>query len=228
MKDIPKKSHHVRCPAFELLCTSICDPLTKKCEDPWFRTLEVRCYQPVVGLGLGGPEARLKKGPYDDVIILRQPWYSLLICLRYGHPRICSWDHVITEIAEGENAKGCSWYTTLKTLKVGKTKQHLKVKPIASWHRPTSLFSRPIFLHSPSINCKVCLFESFTPSFFKKMLGSWYPEFVHIHVFVGTNETIKNNQEVWNTKFVLNFIFNCKDIAYKSIQIETCFGKLWG
>jgi len=28
------------------------------------------------------------------------------------------------------------------------------------------------------------------------MLGSWYPEFVHIHVFVGTNETIKNNQEV--------------------------------
>jgi len=27
----------------------------------------------VVGLGLGGPEARLKRGPSDDVIILGQP-----------------------------------------------------------------------------------------------------------------------------------------------------------
>jgi len=27
------------------------------------------------------------------------------------------------------------------------------------------------------------------------MLGSWYPEFVHIHVFVEINETIKNHQE---------------------------------
>jgi len=29
---------------------------------------------PVVGLGLGGPEARLKRGPSDDVIIISQPW----------------------------------------------------------------------------------------------------------------------------------------------------------
>jgi len=29
--------------------------------------------QPVVGLGLGGPEERLKRGPSDDVIILSQP-----------------------------------------------------------------------------------------------------------------------------------------------------------
>jgi len=28
------------------------------------------------------------------------------------------------------------------------------------------------------------------------MVGSWFPEFVHIHVFVGIHETIKNNQEV--------------------------------
>jgi len=28
----------------------------------------------------------------------------------------------MTDTAEGENAKGCSWYTTLKTLKVGKTR----------------------------------------------------------------------------------------------------------
>jgi len=27
------------------------------------------------------------------------------------------------------------------------------------------------------------------------MLGSWYPKFVYIHVFVGIHETINNNQE---------------------------------
>jgi len=27
------------------------------------------------------------------------------------------------------------------------------------------------------------------------MLGSWYPEFVHIHVFMGIQETINNNQQ---------------------------------
>jgi len=27
------------------------------------------------------------------------------------------------------------------------------------------------------------------------MLGSWYPEFVHILVFVGIHETIESNQE---------------------------------
>jgi len=27
------------------------------------------------------------------------------------------------------------------------------------------------------------------------MLGSWYPEFVHIHVFTGMRETINNDQE---------------------------------
>jgi len=28
----------------------------------------------------------------------------------------------MTDIAEGENAKGCSWYEIWKTLKVGKTR----------------------------------------------------------------------------------------------------------
>jgi len=59
----------------------------------------------------------------------------------------------------------------------------------------TSLFSRPISLHSPSINYKVYPLESFTPSLFEKMLGSWYPEFFHIHDSVGIHETINNNQE---------------------------------
>jgi len=27
------------------------------------------------------------------------------------------------------------------------------------------------------------------------MLGSWYPEFVHIHVFMGIHETMNNNLE---------------------------------
>jgi len=61
------------------------------------------------------------------------------------------------------------------------------------------------------------------------MLGSWYPEFVHIHVFVGSHETIKNNQEDLKQKICFKFHpFNCKNIASKSIQLETCFGKLWG
>jgi len=38
-------------------------------------------------------------------------------------------------------------------------------------------------------------FKSFTPSPFDKMVGSWYPVFVQIHVFVGIHETIKKNQE---------------------------------
>jgi len=40
----------------------------------------------------------------------------------YDHPRIRFWDNGMTDIAEGENAKGCSLYTTLKTLKVWKTR----------------------------------------------------------------------------------------------------------
>jgi len=28
------------------------------------------------------------------------------------------------------------------------------------------------------------------------MLGGWYPEFVHFHVFMGIHETINNNQDL--------------------------------
>jgi len=68
-----------------------------------------------------------------------------------------------------------------------------------------ALLPCPISLYSPSIKYNVHPLESFTLSLFDKMLGSWYPEFVHIHVFMGILETINNNQEE-NTKFVLNFI----------------------
>jgi len=60
---------------------------------------------------------------------------------------------------------------------------------------PNSSFWRPISLHSPSINYKVFPFERFTFSPFDKMLGSWYPKFVHVRVFVGIHEIINNNQE---------------------------------
>jgi len=43
---------------------------------------------------------------------------------------------------------------------------------------------------------------------FEKVLGSWYPEFVHIHAFVGIHETIKTTKKIENTKFVLNFILS--------------------
>jgi len=57
------------------------------------------------------------------------------------------------------------------------------------------------------------------------MRGSWYPEFVHIHVFVGIHETKNNNQE--DSKHQIKFHpFNCKNIACTSIKLETCFGKL--
>jgi len=96
----------------------------------------------------------------------------------------------------------------LKALKVGTTRLAThKSQAITSWHHSHSLFSLPISLHSPSINYNVYPFESFTLSPFEKMLGSGYPEFVHIHVFMGIHETVNNNQED-NTKFVLNFILS--------------------
>jgi len=66
-----------------------------------------------------------------------------------------------------------------------------KHKSYSQWQvgiAPISSFSRPISLHSTSIIYNVYPFESFTLSPFEKMLGSWYPEFVHIHVFIVIHE----------------------------------------
>jgi len=63
---------------------------------------------------------------------------------------------------------------------------------------PTA-FSRPVFLHSPSTNCKVYPFKRFTSSSFEKMFDSWYPEFVHIHVFVGIHEIITKQPRIFKT-----------------------------
>jgi len=97
---------------------------------------------------------------------------------------------------------------------------------LASWHRPTYLFSPPISLHSPSTNYKVYPFESLTLSPFEKMLRSWYPEFVHIHVFMGIHETINNQEDLKHEICFKLHPFNNKNIAYKNIQPEICFGKL--
>jgi len=58
------------------------------------------------------------------------------------------------------------------------------------------------------------------------MLGSWYPEFVHIHVFMGIHETIDNQEDLKHQIWIKFHPFNYKNIAYKSIQTDTCFGKL--
>ena len=59
----------------------------------------------------------------------------------------------------------------------------------------SSLFIFALYFSAFTINELVYLFECFTLSPFEKMLGSWYPEFVHIHVFMRIHETINNNQE---------------------------------
>ena len=64
--------------------------------------------------------------------------------IRDPKPRICSSDYGKTEIA-GENAKRCSWYTTLKALKVGKTWLKVGNSKLAS---PPLCFRAPfLYIH---------------------------------------------------------------------------------
>jgi len=58
------------------------------------------------------------------------------------------------------------------------------------------------------------------------MLVSWFLEFVHIHVFMGVHETRNNNQGDLKQICFKFHPFNYENIAYKSIQPETFFGKL--
>ena len=74
------------------------------------------------GFKVEGPEARLKRGPLMTSSYSANRDKHFWSSLRYSHRRICSWDYGMTDIAEGENAKGCSWYKTLKALKGGKTR----------------------------------------------------------------------------------------------------------
>jgi len=64
--------------------------------------------------------------------------------------------------------------------------RHFSTRPEAALAHVGSLTINKLQIYS---------FESFTLSPFEKILGSWYPEFVHIHVFIGIHETINNKQE---------------------------------
>jgi len=133
----------------------------------------------------------------------------------------------MTDIAEGENAQGCFMVQNFEnTERWEQGWQHIKVR---QWQVGIAsiLFSRPISLYSPSTNYKVYPLESFTLYPFDKMLVSWYRQFVLIHVVTGIHETINNNHEDLKHYISLKFHpFNYKNIAYKSIQPETCFGNL--
>ena len=72
------------------------------------------------GFRVGGPDSK-KGGPLMTSSCSANRDNNFWSSLRCGHSRIRSWDYGITDVAEGENAKACLWYTTLKTLKVGKT-----------------------------------------------------------------------------------------------------------
>jgi len=102
----------------------------------------------------------------------------------------------MTDIAKGENAirvfmmhnveNTASWED-----KAGNT-QNLDNSKLAS---PNFLILAPHFSAFTINKLQIHPFESFTLVPFEKMLGSRYPEFVHIHVFMGVHETINNNHE---------------------------------
>jgi len=150
------------------------------------------------GFRVGGTEARQKRGDlwcrYHT-----QPIVIITFDLPKIHPRVCSWHYGITEIA-AENAKGCSWYTTLKALKVGKTRliTH-KSYAIASWHRSHFFSFAPHFSAFTINNLQRLPLWKFHTFPSEKMLSSWYPEFVHINVFVRIHETIKKQPRRFKT-----------------------------
>jgi len=84
------------------------------------------------------------------------------------------------------------WTSAAAQSKTHLSWEHIKVGQEQIGIVTTSLLSRLISLHSPSTNHQVYPFESFTLSLFDKMLGRWYPEFIHIHVFIEIHRTINN------------------------------------
>ena len=68
----------------------------------------------------------------------------------------------------------------------------------------------------------------FYTSPFDKILGIWCPEFVHVHGSKWNHKQQPRRFKTQNLFQILNYPFNYKNIAYKNIQPETCFGKLWG
>jgi len=86
------------------------------------------------GFKVGGARGKTKKGPLMTSSYLANRDKHFSSNLRYGHRRIGlrSWDYGMTDIA-GDNAKGCSWYKILITLKIGKiTLATHKNRPVTS------------------------------------------------------------------------------------------------
>ena len=134
----------------------------------------------VVCLRLGGPEARLKRGPLlwrhhtQPTVIgtlikpkIRPPKDTLLRQWHDWHSRRrkCKRAFMIHnfEITESwEDKAGNTW----------KLSNSILASPPLYFHAP---------FHSPSIHYNVYPFKSFTLFPFDKMLGIWYPEFIHVH-----------------------------------------------
>ena len=137
-----------------------------------------------MGLRLGGPEAKLESvAPRMTSSYSANRDKHFWSSLRYRYRRICSWDYSMTDIAEGENAKRCSWYTTLKRLKGGKTRLAThKSWAIASWHRLHFFIFMPHFSAFTINKLQSLPLWKFHIFPFDKMLSSWSTEFVHIHV----------------------------------------------
>jgi len=108
------------------------------------------------GFRVGGPEARLKKGPSDDVIILSQPWWELLI-----KPKIRPPKNLFLRVRhdwhsrERKRKRVFMIHNFENTERWEDTVGNTKVRPHQVGISRTSLFSRPISLHSPWINYKV-------------------------------------------------------------------------
>jgi len=56
-------------------------------------------------------------------------------------------------------------------------------------------FRAPFLCIHHQLTIKFTRLIRFTLYPFEKMLGSWDPEFVHMHVFMGMHETINSNRE---------------------------------
>jgi len=106
----------------------------------------------------------------DDVIMLIQPWFALLI-----KPKIRPLKHTFLRLwhdrRSRRESKSVHDTQLWKHWKLGRQSwQHIKVSQFQVGIALTSLLLRPISQHSPSINCKIYPFESFTLHFLKKYL----------------------------------------------------------
>ena len=132
----------------------------------------------------------------------------------------------MTDITEGGTAKGCSWYTTLKSLKAGKTR-------LATQKLSNSILASPsLYFHAPFPCIHHQYTTTFTPlkvSYFPPLIKCLVFGILNLFTFMGINETINNNEEDSKQKICFKYYpIDYKNIAYRNIQPEACFGKLWG